>query len=70
MTAYQLFLLWVLIAWPLTIMGVLFFMSRIEDWVVRSDAHDPKGAGLEPVSGQSEDREVTIVFGDKVVGAD
>lgn len=69
MTPYQLFLLVVLILWPFTIMGTLFLMSRIEQYVLRSEASDPAAAGLEPVSGGSEDREVKIVFGDKVVGA-
>lgn len=68
MTRYQLFLLGVLVAWPLMIMGALFLMSRIEQRLARSDAGTPEQAGLEPVSGDPDDKEVTIVFGDKVVG--
>lgn len=68
MTRYQLFLLVTLVIWPLILMGTLFLMSRIESRLARSDASAPKQAGLEPVAGESEDREVKIVFGDKVVG--
>jgi hypothetical protein len=67
MTAYQLFLLGVLILWPLLIMGLLFFMSRLESYVARSEADTPEEAGLEPVAGRVADREVKIVFGDHVV---
>jgi hypothetical protein len=66
MTAYQLFLLLVIIIWPFLIGGMLFAMSRIETWIERMDAATPEEAGLEPVSGG--EREVRIVFGDQVVG--
>jgi hypothetical protein len=68
MTGYQLFLLAVLIMWPLVIAGLLFLMSKLEYYVNRSEADNPQEAGLEPVTGQSEEREVKIVFGDQVVG--
>lgn len=68
MTPYQLFLLAILIVWPFGIIGVLFLMARLERYVERSDAETPQEAGLEPVSGESPDREVRIVFGDQVVG--
>jgi hypothetical protein len=68
MTPYQLFLLAVLILWPFFILGLLFLMSRLEDHVDRSAAETPEEAGLEPVAGTSEEKEVTIVFGDKVIG--
>lgn len=68
MTLYQLFLLAVLILWPLVIMGLLFLMSKLETYVNRLDADNPQDAGLEPVSGESQEREVKIVFGDEVVG--
>lgn len=67
-TPYQLFLLTVLIMWPLVIMGLLFLMSKLENYVNKTDAETPEEAGLEPVSGQSQEREVKIVFGDQVVG--
>lgn len=67
MTRYQLMLLVVLVTWPFVIMGLLFFMSRLEDYVARSDASTPEEAGLEPVTGDSADREVKVVYGDKVV---
>lgn len=69
MTRYQLFLLLTLIAWPVILLGTLFLMSRIEQHLARTDAADPEEAGLEPVSGTTEDREVRIVFGDKVIGS-
>lgn len=68
MTAYQGFLLTVLIVWPLVIVGILFLMSKLEQYVNRLDALTPEEAGLEPVSGETPDREVRIVFGDRVVG--
>ncbi len=68
MTAYQLFLLVVLALWPVVIFGMLFLMSRLENYVNRTDADTPEDAGLEPVSGRSEEREVRIRFGDKIVG--
>jgi len=66
-TRYQLMLLIVLAAWPFAIMGLLFLMSRLEDYVARSDATTPEEAGLEPVTGDSADREVKVVYGDQVV---
>lgn len=68
LTAYQVFLIVVLVTWPFVIMGVLFLMHRMENYVKRMDAHTPEEAGLEPVAGSAPDREVTIVFGDQVVG--
>jgi len=68
MTAYQAFLLGVLVAWPLVIVGILFLMSRLETYVKQMDAQTPAEAGLEPVEGETQDREVRIVFGDRVVG--
>ncbi len=67
-TAYQLFLLAVLALWPVVIFGMLFLMSRLENYVNRVDADSPQAAGLEPVSGRSEEREVRIRFGDQIVG--
>lgn len=68
MTAYQAFLLGVLVVWPLVIVGILFLMSRLETYVTKMDAQTPAEAGLEPVEGETQDREVRIVFGDRVVG--
>ena len=68
MTRYQTILLVTLIVWPLAIVALLFFMSRLEDYVQRLDAKTPAEAGLEPVRGASPEREVRIVVGDKVVG--
>ena len=68
MTGYQLFLVCVLGVWPLAIVGLLFLMSRLERWEERAGAATPKEAGLEPVEGSPPEREVRIVFGDKVVG--
>lgn len=68
MTAYQAFLLGVLVVWPLVIVGILFLMSKLEDYVKKMDAQTPEEAGLEPVEGHPQDREVRIVFGDQVVG--
>ena len=67
--AYQILLLVILVTWPLVIAGLLFTMSKIETWIGRTDATTPKEAGLEPVAGRSQEREVKIVFGDKVVGS-
>jgi hypothetical protein len=58
----------VLVTWPLVIVGLLFFMSKLEAYVGRLDADTPEEAGVEPVAGSTRDREVTIVFGDRVVG--
>ncbi len=68
MTGYRLFLLSVLVLWPLAIVGLLFLMSRLEEYEKRVGASTPKEAGLEPVQGSPPEREVRIVFGDKVVG--
>lgn len=70
MTLYQIFLLAVLITWPLVIFGVLFLMSRLEDYVKRIDAPNPEQAGLVPVEGTGSEREVRILLGDQVVGED
>lgn len=67
-TPYQLLLLGILLVWPLVITGILFLMSRLETYVGRQEAETPEEAGLEPVSGTTPDREVKIVFGDRVVG--
>ncbi len=68
-TGYRIFLLAVLVAWPLVIAGLLFAMSKIESYIERSEASTPEEAGLEPVTGHAREREVTIVFGDKVVAS-
>ena len=68
MTAYQVFLVCVLVAWPFVILGLLFLMSRLERYERRVDAPTPEEAGLEPVRGAPPEREVRIVFGDEVVG--
>lgn len=68
MTPYQIFQMCVLIGWPLMIFGILFLMSRLEKYVERPYATTPEEAGLEPVSGGTGEREVQIVFGDKVIG--
>ncbi len=68
MTPYQLFLLAVMVLWPLVIIGILWFMSRLEKYVNRSEADTPEEAGLEPVGGAPVDREVRIVLGDRVIG--
>jgi hypothetical protein len=65
---YRLFLLFVLVLWPFFILALLFMMSRLEARLRRSDAETPEEAGLEPVAGSPPEKEVTIVFGDKVVG--
>jgi hypothetical protein len=67
-TPYQIFLLLVLILWPLAILGLLYLMSRLQAYVERTGADTPEEAGLEPIEGEAEEREVTIVFGDKVIG--
>ena len=67
MTPYQLFLLAVLVLWPVAIAGLLWLMSKLEDYVRRMDADTPEEAGLEPVAGSAPEREVQIVFGDRVV---
>ena len=65
---YRVFLGLVLVTWPLVIVGLLFFMGKLENYVNRLDADTPEEAGVEPVAGSSRDREVTILFGDQVVG--
>ena len=67
MTPYQILLLVLLIAWPLAIAGLLLLMQRLEGYVARLDAATPEEAGLEPVEGESGDREVKIVFDEHVV---
>ena len=67
-TPYQIFLLAVLVVWPLVITGTLFLMGRLERYVERLEAGTPEEAGLEPIAGSSQDREVRIVFGDRVIG--
>ncbi|HEX2049393.1 MAG TPA: hypothetical protein VHJ34_02030 [Actinomycetota bacterium] len=67
MTPYQLFLLAVLVLWPVAIAGLLWLMSKLESYVRRIDADTPEEAGLEPVAGTAPEREVQIVFGDQVV---
>lgn len=69
MTGYRIFLLVILLLWPLIIMGVLFLMSRLETYVNQSGASSPEEAGLDPIQGTTEDKEVRIRFGDQVVGA-
>ncbi len=68
MTRYQIGLLLVLAVWPFAILGLLFLMSRLESYVQRIDAHTPKEAGLEPVTGTPPEREVQIVLDDQVIG--
>lgn len=68
MSGYQGFLLLVLVMWPVAIVGLLFLMSKLETYVERSGAETPEEAGLEPVQGDSSEREVKIVFGEKVIG--
>jgi hypothetical protein len=68
MTPYQILLLILLVAWPLTIAGLLYVMQRLERYVARLDAQTPEEAGLEPVAGEAQDREVKIVFDEHVVG--
>ena len=68
MSGYQGFLLLVLVMWPIAIVGLLFLMSKLEDYVERSDADSPMEAGLEPVGGDSGEREVKIFVGDRAVG--
>jgi hypothetical protein len=68
MTPYQIFLLFVLVLWPFAIVALLFLMSRLERYVEVTEAETPEEAGLEPVKGTPEDKEVKIVFGDQVIG--
>jgi hypothetical protein len=69
MNRYQILLLVILLAWPLVIFGLLYLMSKLEDWVRRVDAESPEEAGLEPVAGSPPEKEVQIVFGDEIVGS-
>lgn len=68
LTAYQIFLGAVLVLWPFVIVGLLYLMSKLENYVNKIDADTPEEAGLEPVEGSAPDKEVKIVFGGKVVG--
>lgn len=70
MDPYQVFLVAILLLWPLTILGLLFLMTKLEAYVNRVDAATPEEAGLEPVAGSAPEREVKIVFGEQVVGED
>lgn len=70
MDPYQVFLVAILLLWPLTILGLLFLMTKLEAYVNRVDAATPEEAGLEPVAGSAPEREVKIVFGERVVGED
>ncbi|MDQ4142347.1 MAG: hypothetical protein M3198_01150 [Actinomycetota bacterium] len=67
-TAYQIFLGAVLILWPVAIVGLLYLMSKLENYVNKMDADTPEEAGLEPVEGSPPDKEVKIVFGGTVIG--
>jgi hypothetical protein len=66
MTPYQVLLLILLVAWPLTIAGLLVVMQRLDRYVARLDAKTPEDAGLEPVEGETGDREVKIVVDEPV----
>jgi hypothetical protein len=68
MTSYQWLLIAILLVWPVVITALLFVMSRLEAYVNRTEAESPEEAGLEPIRGKTQDREVRIVFGDRVVG--
>ncbi len=68
MTPYQILLLVILALWPVVIFGLLFLMSRLETYVNRVDADTPEEAGLTPVAGETPEREVSIRFGDQIVG--
>lgn len=68
MTPYQLLLLAIFVLWPIVIFSLLFLMSRLENYVNRGDAQTPEEAGLEPITGESEEREVQIRFGDSLIG--
>jgi hypothetical protein len=67
MNPYDVFLLCALVLWPFALFGVLFLMSHLERYERRVDAPSPVEAGLEPVRGSPPEREVRIVFGDKVI---
>jgi hypothetical protein len=68
MDLYHIFLVAILIVWPSTIFGILFLMDRLEQIMERPVASTPEEAGLTPVSGTSQEREVQIVFDDQVIG--
>ena len=67
-TPYRVFLGAVLVMWPFVIVGLLYLMSKLENYVNKVDADTPEEAGLEPVEGSTSDKEVKIVFGGKIVG--
>lgn len=67
MTPYQIFLLVLLPVWPLTLLGLLIAMSKLEQRIERTPARSPKEAGLEPAAGAPREKEVTIVFDGDVV---
>lgn len=69
MTPYQVLLLIILILWPIAIAGVLFLMSKLEEYVRRPDVDRPEEAGVEPTRGRPPEKEVKVVFGGKVVGS-
>jgi hypothetical protein len=54
--------------WPFLLIALLFLMSRLESYVQKLDAETPEEAGLEPIAGSAPDKEVKIVFGDRVIG--
>ncbi len=66
-TPYQLLLLAIVVMWPLAIAGLLFLMSRLENYVNRMDAATPEEAGLEPIRQTQPEKEVKIVYGDQVI---
>lgn len=43
---YRVFLGLVLVTWPLVIVGLLFFMGKLENYVNRLDADTPEEAGV------------------------
>ena len=69
MTPYQIFLLAMLPAWPLMILGILMLMSKLEERVERNPGRSPEEAGLEPATGKPREKEVTIVFDGDVVAS-
>ncbi len=70
MTPYQVFLVVMLFVWPLTILGVLMLMAKLEERIERNPARTPEEAGLEPKVGKPEEKEVRIVFDGRVIGED
>jgi hypothetical protein len=69
MTPYQIFLIVMLPAWPLMILGILMLMSKLEERVERNPGRSPEEAGLEPAEGGRKEKEVTIVFDGDVVSS-